>query len=581
MASATATEKPDRRWFGRAGVRTAGGEGRRRWLPGSRLGRLIIALNLVGLVILILGVLVLNEFRQGLIQARTDSLRIQGQFMDELLVISATRGDPEPSLDAETASQLLQVLSIPSSQRVRLFNRRGLVIFDSYLVAATVEQSVLPPARRRDELRLEMPALPSQPESRRQAQARAAVEREVKAALGGQTVVGGLRTTAAGERVVSVSLPVQHEKAVLGVLTLEAGDIDQIIAAQRLAMIPFILVAVVASVFTSLLLSAMIAQPVLRLARAADRVRQARARAISLPDLAKRDDELGDLTRSLEAMTDALSARIDAIESFAADVAHEIRNPLTSIRSAIDTLPLVKDETKRERLFAILQQDIQRLDRLITDISNASRLDAELSREPPRAFDLARLLSEFVGHYNASARAGDPTVAFQESGEDGALLVSGREGPIGQVFRNLIDNARSFSPPGGKVRVRVTRMGRKVFATVDDEGPGIPPDNLETVFERFYTSRPKGAAFGHNSGLGLSIARQIVEAHGGRIWAENLEDAEGRVEGARFAVEFPEAAPHRPPGWHGHGSDRHGQDRDGGDRHGPDRHGPDRHGRGR
>jgi two-component system sensor histidine kinase ChvG len=390
----------------------------------------------------------------------------------------------------------------------------------------------------------------------------------VRAALGGQTVVGGLRTTAAGERVVSVSLPVQHEKAVLGVLTLEAGDVDQIITAQRLAMIPFILIAVVASVFTSLLLSAMIAQPVLRLARAADRVRQARARAISLPDLARRDDELGDLTRSLEAMTDALSTRIDAIESFAADVAHEIRNPLTSIRSAIDTLPLVKDEAKRERLNAILQQDIQRLDRLITDISNASRLDAELSREPPRAFDLGRLLSEFVGHYNASARKGDAKVVFHEPADEGALLVSGREGPIGQVFRNLIDNARSFSPPGGKVQVRVGRMARKVVATVDDEGPGIPPDNLETIFERFYTSRPKGAAFGHNSGLGLSIARQIVEAHGGRIWAENRQDAEGKVLGARFAVEFPEAHPPRPPGWHG-------------DRHGPERHGPDRHGPGR
>ena len=314
---------------------------------------------------------------------------------------------------------------------------------------------------------------------------------------------------------MSVSLPVRNERAILGVLTLEAGDVDKIIAAQRLAMIPFILMAVVANVFTSLLLSALIAQPVLRLARAADRVRQARARAISLPDLAKRDDELGDLTRSLEAMTDALSSRIDAIESFAADVAHEIRNPLTSIRSAIDTLPLVKDEAKRERLNDILQQDIRRLDRLITDISNASRLDAELSREPPRALDLARLLSEFVAHYNASARKGDAPVVFQELDEEAPLPVSGREGPIGQVFRNLIDNARSFSPPDGSVRVRVGRIGRKVTATVDDEGPGIPADNLETVFERFYTSRPKGVAFGGNSGLGLSIARQIVEAHGG------------------------------------------------------------------
>jgi two-component system sensor histidine kinase ChvG len=547
MASATATAKPERRWFGKARVTAAPSGGRRRWLPGSRLGRLIIALNLIGLVILIVGALVLNEFRQGLIQARTDSLRIQGQFMDQLLNIAATKGDPEPELDVAQASQLLQYLSVPSShQRVRLFDKHGKVIFDSFLVADRIEQSPLPPARRRGELRLEMPSLPEPPQEKREEEARAALAREVKTALGGQTVVGGLRTTAAGERVVSVSLPVQHEKAVLGALTLEAGDVDRIIANQRKAMAPFILMAVAVSVFTSLLLSALIAQPVLRLARAADRVRQARARAISLPDLARRDDELGDLTRSLEAMTDALSTRIDAIESFAADVAHEVRNPLTSIRSAIDTLALVTDEKAKEKLNAILQKDIARMDRLITDISNASRLDAELSRESPRAFDLARLLTEFVSHYNASARPGDVTVAFQEPDGEAELLVSGREGPIGQVFRNLIDNARSFSPPGGEVRVRVGRLGRKLIATVDDDGPGIPPDNLETVFERFYTSRPKGAAFGNNSGLGLSIARQIVEAHGGRIWAENRTDAEGQVQGARFAVEFPEAPSPRP-----------------------------------
>ena len=551
MASATDIAKPERRWFGKSRVRTAPLESRRRWLPGSRLGRLIIALNLVGLIILIVGALVLNEFRQGLIQARTESLRLQGQFMDQVLISGATKGDPEPALDAGVASQILQVLSIPGSQRVRLFDKGGKAIFDSYLVADRVEQSLLPPARKREELRLEMPHPASTPEARSQGEARTALEREVRTALGGQTVAGGLRTTASGDRVVSVSLPVQHERAVLGVLTLEAGDVDEIIANQRRAMAPFILMAIAATVFTSLLLSALIAQPVLRLARAADRVRQARSRAISLPDLARRDDELGDLTRSLEAMTDALSTRIDAIESFAADVAHEIRNPLTSIRSAIDTLPLVKDQTARERLYGILQQDIARLDRLITDISNASRLDAELSREPPRAFDLARLLSEFVGHYNASARPGDALVAFQEPDGDGPLLVSGRESPIGQVFRNLIDNARSFSPAGGSVRVRVGRLGRKLIATVDDDGPGIPPDNLETVFERFYTSRPKGAVFGANSGLGLSIARQIVEAHGGRIWAENREDAAGKVLGARFAVEFPEAAAARPQTRHG------------------------------
>jgi two-component system sensor histidine kinase ChvG len=489
--------------------------------------------------VLIAGTLVLNEFRRGLIEARADSLRTQGELIAKVIVIGATQGSPEPSMDSERAGELLQALFIPTSQRVRLFDRTGRLISDSYLVADRVDEKTLPPAHRRDQLRLPLPTRSPAAQARVETQARNGLIGEVARALKGQRVAG-VRTAVTGDQVVSVSLPIQNVKAVLGVLTLEAGDVDQIIAAQRRALMPFILVAVATTILTSLLLSAMIAQPVLRLARAADRVRLSRARAISLPDLAKRDDELGDLTRALESMTDALSTRIDAIESFAADVAHEIRNPLTSIRSAIDTLPLVAEDKTRERLLAILQQDVNRLDRLVTDISNASRLDAELSREPPRAFDLARLLAEIVGLYNDDARPGGAAVRFIEPELGDPLMVSGREGPIGQVFRNLIDNARSFSPPGGEVVVRIGRLGRSVRAFVDDDGPGIPAENLETVFERFYTSRPKGAAFGSNSGLGLSIARQIAEAHDGRIWAENREDAQGRIVGARFGVELPE-----------------------------------------
>jgi two-component system sensor histidine kinase ChvG len=512
---------------------------RRRWLPGSRLGRLIIALNLIGLVVLIVGALVLNEFRRGLIEARTDSLRTQGELIAKVIAIGATQGSPEPAMDSERAGELLQALFIPTSQRVRLFDRQGRLISDSYLTADRVDQRVLPPAHRRGDFILKPPPRPPWVRARIEREARRALADEVAHALNGQRVAN-LRIDASGDQVVSVSLPVQNVKAVLGVLTLESGDVDQIIAAQRLALLPFILVAIATTILTSLLLSAMIAQPVLRLARAADRVRLSRARAISLPDLAKRDDELGDLTRALESMTDALSTRIDAIERFAADVAHEIRNPLTSIRSAIDTLPLVKEDSSRERLLGILQQDVNRLDRLVTDISNASRLDAELSREPPRAFDLVRLLQDIIGLYNSNPRPGSVPVVFISPDEPSALMVSGREGPIGQVFRNLIDNARSFSPPGGEVRVRIGRLDGAVRASVDDDGPGIPPENLQTVFQRFYTSRPKGTAFGANSGLGLSIAQQIVEAHDGKIWAENLRDAAGRVTGARFGVEFPE-----------------------------------------
>ena len=230
---------------------------------------------------------------------------------------------------------------------------------------------------------------------------------------------------------------------------------------------------------------------------------------------------------------------MDAIERFAADVSHEIKNPLTSIRSALETLPLVKTDAHREKLTALLQQDVRRLDRLITDISNASRLDAELSRDRPRPIDLNRLLGDIVGVYDTTAKPGDVAVLFEPPPEP--LRVMGRDGPLGQVFRNLIDNARSFSAPGGAVRV-VLEEGdgeRPARVRIEDDGPGIPAENLETVFERFYTSRPKGAAFGSNSGLGLSIVRQIVEAHGGLVWAENRTAPDGRVLGARFQIALP------------------------------------------
>jgi two-component system sensor histidine kinase ChvG len=228
---------------------------------------------------------------------------------------------------------------------------------------------------------------------------------------------------------------------------------------------------------------------------------------------------------------------MEAIERFAADVAHEIRNPLTSVRSAVETLELVEEPKARDRLLAILKQDVGRLDRLITDISNASRLDAELSREPTRPIAMARLLREIVGLYETVRRESDPHVRL--SVDIDAVTVPGREGPLSQVFRNVIDNARSFSAPGGEVRVSLSRERGQAVVRIDDDGPGMPPENLETVFERFYTSRPPGTAFGGNSGLGLSIARQIIDAHGGTIRAENRGDGHGGVAGARFVVTLP------------------------------------------
>ncbi|HEY0051864.1 MAG TPA: ATP-binding protein [Caulobacteraceae bacterium] len=513
---------------------------------GSRLGGFILALNLLSLLILFVGALALNEWRRGLIEARQESLLSQAQLIANVLYrADATQGEPEPALDPVGVSLLLGKDIIPPGQRARVFDVDGLLVADSYTVSDAILVEPLPPVRARGE-----PAeTPKQAQSseRRVREARDALAAEVaRAARDGAQA--SIRRSEAGDRVVSVSIPIRHVRAVLGVLTVETGDVDEIVAAQRRALIPFALVALGVSLLSSILLHVFVARPVRRLAFAADRVRLQQARAISLPDISGRNDEIGDLARSLESMTETLSTRMDAIERFAADVSHEIKNPLTSIRSAVETLDLVKNDAMKARLTQVLQQDVRRLDRLITDISNASRLDAELSREQPKPVELARLLADIAGlttGLRAGVSAGGAPVRFEAAAGEPPRVI-GREDSLGQVFRNLIDNARSFSPPDSEVRVsllrdRETDPARPVVVRVDDDGPGVPPENLETIFERFYTSRPKGTAFGGNSGLGLSIARQIVAAHGGTIRAENRLAADGGVAGARFTVALPEA----------------------------------------
>lgn len=517
---------------------------RRFTLPVSRLGRLILGLNVLGLAILIGGALVLNEFRRGLVETRVDSLTAQGQTFTNLIESAATAGEPEPSLDVARAAQIVRLLSIARHQRIRLFDRNGETLVDSDVQIGRIEQRTLPPARPPGQGEWRWPWESSREAAEQGAHARALSElrREIDMAVKRGTPVADIRHAQDGARVISVSLPVQRVEAVLGVLTLEAAGVDQIVAAQRAALLPFILIAAAVTFASSLLLNLLVAQPIMRLARAADAVRLSRVRTMSLPDLADRNDELGDLTRALEAMTAAQSARMDAIEHFAADVSHEIKNPLTSMRSAVETLELAPTRQAQERLLPILKKDVDRLDRLITDISNASRLDAELAREAPRTIDLGRLLQDIAALYEETRRPNEAHVSFH--GDAQPLSVSGREGPLGQVFRNLVDNARSFSPERGGVRMAAHAQQGWVYVSVEDDGPGLPPENLESVFERFYTQRPKGHAAagpsGH-SGLGLSIARQIVEAHGGRIRAENRVDQANRVLGARFMVELPEA----------------------------------------
>jgi two-component system, OmpR family, sensor histidine kinase ChvG len=295
----------------------------------------------------------------------------------------------------------------------------------------------------------------------------------------------------------------------------------------------------------SVLLAGTIAGPVRRLADSADRVRRRLRGRVEIPDFTRRRDEIGHLSGNLREMTDALYNRIEAIESFAADVAHELKNPLTSLRSAVETLPLAKTEHSRGRLLAVIQDDVKRLDRLISDISDASRLDAELQRQEAAPVDLMNLLPAVVTVANEVKRADGVMATLAFEGSPRRFMVQGRDSRLSQVVNNLIDNARSFSPPNGKIRISCRRSGAAIVIIVDDDGPGIRPDAMEKIFERFYTDRPQ-QSFGQNSGLGLSISKQIVEAHGGRLSVQNrlvgagqCGGGEAAVLGARFIVELP------------------------------------------
>jgi two-component system sensor histidine kinase ChvG len=335
-------------------------------------------------------------------------------------------------------------------------------------------------------------------------------------------------------------VPVQRYRAVLGVLLLstQGGDIDRIVAEERLAILRIFLVAAIVTTVLSVLLASTIANPLRRLADAAIRVRRGIKSRIEIPDMSGRGDEIGDLSQSLREMTNSLYARIEAIESFAADVSHELKNPLTSLRSAVETLPIAKTENSRNRLMEIIQHDVKRLDRLITDISDASRLDAELAREDSRETDLAALLENVVGMRRIVPQD-QKKVTLKLDIARGARGTTDYR--IGQVINNLVDNARSFVPDGtGLITIGLSRKDELVEIVVEDNGPGIGAENIDRIFERFYTDRPN-EGFGQNSGLGLSISRQIIEAHGGTLTAENRKKP---ATGARFIVRLP-AGPYR------------------------------------
>jgi len=516
-------------------------------LLGSRIARLIFASNLAGLIILIIGAMVLNEMRASFVVSKKQDLVGQAQLLSNLIADAATYGEPQPSLDNTLARDTLASLSLPITMRGKVYTTDQTLLGDSYVLSDRVIVSNLPPIQEPGSVSRMSRSLSEwavdtfeaiMPDRGGESVRTQTFEEEYTEALLGKDAASQ-RFNDRGQRIISVSVPIQRVSAVVGVFTLESNDIDAIIRAERAALIPFIAVAVLVALVTSALLTLGIARPLRRLASVADAIRSGLAQDFDEPNITKRHDEIGGLARSVEAMTSALFERIQANEAFAADVAHELKNPLTSIRSAVETAELVQDDpVAREKLRNVIAQDVQRLDRLITDISNASRLEAEMTRVPTETLDIGRFVRDVVATYDGLDHQRGVTVRFIDETMDAGLSVRGRDGPLGQVLRNLIDNARSFSPEQGEVLVTL-KQGRKgpqttALINVEDTGPGIPDDKLEKIFDRFYTDRPAGAAFGNNSGLGLSIVAQIVATHMGMVLAENRAD-----QGARFIVELP------------------------------------------
>jgi len=551
----------------------------------SSLTRRIVVLNLIGLAILVSGILYLNQFRAGLIDAKVQSLLTQGEIIARAIAASAgvdtneTQIDPETllekelgqtapggaddafsnalgfTIDPERAAPILRPLVKPTGSRARIYNRDGTLILDSdtfYSRGEVLRYDLPPPDTSEPDAlakfwdavtnQLQPSGLPVYTEI---GGANGKAYPEVATALTG-TSVPIVRKNDKGEIVVSVAVPVQRMRAVLGVLLLSTrgGDIDDIVAAERMSIFRVSMFAAAVTVVLSLILANTIAGPVQRLAAAAERVRHSVKARAEIPDFTDRSDEIGHLSGALRDMTGALYRRIDAIESFAADVAHELKNPLTSLRSATETLPLAKTEESRERLMEIIQHDVRRLDRLISDISDASRLDAELAREDAELVNMDEMLRATVSLFNDIHRDDIPEVVIDIAYAPGAhpYRVNGHDSRLHQVMVNLLENAISFSPPDGRVTVAARRVGHEIQIVVEDEGPGIPGENLERIFERFYTDRPQ-ENFGQNSGLGLNISRQIVVAHGGRLYAENRppRDKAANSGGARFVIRLPAA----------------------------------------
>ena len=537
---------------------------RTRWV--SPLMRRILLVNAMPLVLLLAALLYLDQYQNGLLEAEVGALRQQARIHAGALGEAAVReeGSEPPRLIPDQARALLRRLTEPTpNAQAKLYAPNGQVVVDTRIrqgAGGTVFTEPLPPAIERgpvvgtieaiydrlidwlpgSERRTRLDISPSaagpdwQPDVKEEIRlSGTATSRETPPYI---------RRTSDNRLLVSVAEPVVRNRVTVGIvlLTREAREVDDSLLAVRLSILGLFSLALALTVALSWYLSLTIARPILWLAGAAEQMREGRGRAGDVPaTLLARRDEIGELAHAIGDSARALWNRMDATERFAADVAHEIKNPLSSIRSAIETLRRIEDPEKQRRLLAIIAEDVARLDRLISDISDASRIDAELSRAATEAMDVTPILALLVEIDEATRGETNARLVLAEP--RAPAVVRAVEDRLVQVLRNLIGNAQSFSPPGGRITLSAAPDGRDVAISVEDQGPGIPEGKLESIFDRFYSERPQGERFGQHSGLGLSISRLIVEALKGRITAENRRDEHGRVTGARFTVRLPRA----------------------------------------
>jgi len=505
------------------------------WSGRLSLTRRILAVNIFALALLAGGFFYLESYRARLIDERSAQAAREIDLMGRAVSLG----------DLPDRGRLIVLLAEESEGRLRLYAPDGALLEDSWVLHRP-NYALRDPddegwqrhvARFLDRMIDAVAgAAPLEPYIE-PAQDRAAAWPEIGAARAAGRAVTDLRYAPDRTPMLSAAIPVPEGRGAALLYTENARDITRIVRAERLRLGIVIAVVALVSIFLSLFLARTIVRPLRRLAWAAVRVRLGRARDVEVPRLPSRRDEIGMLARALSDMSHALNSRIDAIEAFAADVTHELKNPLASLRSAVESLQMVRDPALQKQLLDIVADDVQRLDRLITDVADASRLDAQLSRAAFEPVDLGQMIENLLKHREARAPAGEVPIAFARPRKASAMVL-GDPAKLVRVVENLLDNAVSFSPADGLVRIDATRDGANILLSVEDEGPGVPVDAREAIFSRFHSDRPDGEAFGRHSGLGLSIAKTIVDGHSGTITVHDRADSRP---GARFVVTLPAA----------------------------------------